>query len=67
MIPSMDLWLKEAKAQENAAKVLSGRLTEKVEKIREKAVYFAARLSAVAVAIPPVQTHSNPSRLPAMH
>jgi hypothetical protein len=26
-----------------------------------------ARLSAVAVAIPPVQRHSNPSRLPAMH
>ncbi len=34
--------------QENAAKVLSGRLTEKVEKIRENAVYFAARLSAIA-------------------
>jgi len=34
--------------QSNAAKALSGKLSEKVEKIREKAVLFAANISAVA-------------------
>ena len=34
--------------QSNAAKALSGKLSEKVDKIREKAVAFAAHLSAVA-------------------
>lgn len=34
--------------QSNAAKALSGKLSEKVDKIREKAVAFAANISAVA-------------------
>ncbi len=34
--------------QSNAAKALSGKLSEKVEKIREKAMSFAANISAVA-------------------
>ncbi len=37
-----------ALGQENAVKVLSGKLSEKVEKIRENAVLFGAHLSAVA-------------------
>lgn len=34
--------------QSNAAKILSGKLSEKVNKIRDKAVLFAANISAVA-------------------
>lgn len=37
-----------ALGQSNAAKALSGRLSEKVNKIREKAVEFAANISAIA-------------------
>ncbi len=36
------------KGQSNAAKILSGKLSEKVNKIRDKAVLFAANISAVA-------------------
>jgi len=34
--------------QSNAAKALSGKLSEKVNRIREKAMAFAAELSAIA-------------------
>ncbi len=39
---------KSSLGQSNAAKALSGKLSEKVEKIREKAIAFAANISAVA-------------------